>query len=121
MENLGLEMRKQVVRYLARELSIAELQVALAPLAWNADRRADPASAALAHDLDLLLAEFSHGDWSEDEIRQRLRPVVANYIVQEDSRALVTSSSSSSFSNAPISWVPASGSSFDIRPVKASV
>lgn len=83
MENLGLEMRKQIARYLAGGISIAELQSSIAPLAWNIDRRADPNSTSLGHELDLLLAEFSHGDWNEEEVRRYLRPLVESYIVLE--------------------------------------
>jgi hypothetical protein len=98
MENLGVEIRKQVVRYLASEISIADLHRSLAPLTWDIDRRSDPETAATGHELDLLLAESAHGDWSEAELRQRLSPFVTSYsITTGDAPISGTSTSSVQF------------------------
>jgi len=98
MENLGLEMRKQVARYLAGEISIAEFQTHLAPLTWNVERRADPEVAAIAHELDLRLAEFSHGDWTEPELQAHLSPFVTSYSVTTGDRFWTSNSTHQVFS-----------------------
>lgn len=93
MENLGVEIRKQVVRYLANEIPVAVLQSSLAPLTWNIDQRTDPETAAIGHQLDLLLAEFSHGDWTEPELKEHLAPLVTSYAITTGDSAWTSTSS----------------------------
>ena len=117
MDNLALEIRRQVARYLAGDISVAEFHRSIAPLAWNIGRRADNSAGNIAHEVDLLLAEFSHGDWDERELKQHLQPLVEDYVVFPED-AIVTGSSSS-FSRASISLDPAPTSPFGIQSVKA--
>jgi hypothetical protein len=81
MEALDVEIRKQLTRYLAGELPIADFHAALTPLVWDIERRTDPATASLGREVELLLAEAEHGDWTEEELRQRLAPIVGGIYV----------------------------------------
>ena len=121
MENLGFEIRKQVIRYLAGDISLADLNAALVPLTWNIEWRTDPRAASLGRDIELLLAEFSHGDWSKAELKSHLRTLLdapSSFGVGETT--VIITGSSSSFGSAQISWGPSLGSSVDIQSVKAS-
>lgn len=43
------------------------------PVAWGTDARGDSAAIGLVSRIELLLAEFSNGDWTEQELKQKLR------------------------------------------------
>ena len=42
---------------------------------WDIDH-SDPRTAPLAHEVELLLTETAHGDWTEDELRDKLREIL---------------------------------------------
>lgn len=81
MEDLGFEIRKQVARYLAGDIGLAQFHASAMPLTWDIERRSDPSTAILGREIELLLAEAAHGDWDEHELRERLAPMVTNYVV----------------------------------------
>jgi hypothetical protein len=76
METVELEIREQVARYLKGEIALQAFHDWFLPEAWNIDKRAAAASAGLAHEIQLLLFEVEHGDWSEKELKQRLRSTI---------------------------------------------
>lgn len=75
MEHLDLEIRRHLADYLAGKTPIEEFRRWFVPEAWNVHKRADLGTVDLAHEVDLLLAEFDHGDWTEPELRERLGPL----------------------------------------------
>lgn len=123
MENLGFEIRKQVARYLAGGLAIADFHAAVVPLIWNIERRADPEAVSLGREVELLLAETEHGDWTEDELRERLAPMVTNYIVSMGAAPAFSSINAVTVSQVSLSepnHLEAQTRFFDISPVEAS-
>ena|ERR1700730_14107425 len=81
MGELELGLRQRATRYLEGNLALAELHDWLTAEAWNIDARADSGVAQLYHDVELLLAEHAHGDWGEDEVKERLAPVAAYFVL----------------------------------------
>lgn len=77
---LDLELRERLAEYLEGTLLLKELYDWLSPAGWNIDSHAPPA-ADLFHEVELLLAEYAHGDWTEEELRQRFSPLVTSYTV----------------------------------------
>jgi hypothetical protein len=69
--SVQMEIENQISRYIAGQSSLAEFHNWLIPVAWDIDRDSQPAK-RLAHRAQLLLAEFSNGDRSEDELRSEL-------------------------------------------------
>lgn len=67
-------------------MSLAELHDWLTAEAWNIDTLADAGVSQLYHDVELLLAEHGHGDWSEDELKERLAPVAVYFAVTPGSQ-----------------------------------
>lgn len=61
-----------IARYISREVSLREFQEWFVPRVWNIDSTGDAAAAQLAGRIELFLAEFSNGDWTEEELRQKL-------------------------------------------------
>lgn len=63
-----LEIREQIARYVSREIDAAALEDWLQDFTWDAER----SGGQLATDALRLLAEYSNGDWTDDELRTRL-------------------------------------------------
>lgn len=123
MEDLGFELRKQLIRYLAGGLGISDFHAAVTPLFWNIEKRADQAAADLGREIELLLAETAHGDWTEDELRERLSPMVTNYVVSMGAAPAFSSVNSVTVSQVNLSesgHPEAQTRFFDISPATAS-
>ena len=79
MEVLDLTIRGQLAEYLSGRQRLQAFRSWLLHYAWNIERRADLETAKLAREIELLLAEFDHGDWTEVELVAKLRPFVTTY------------------------------------------
>lgn len=75
---LEQQIRGRLTRYLNSESSLQALQDWLAPRVLTLDRKTDPVAADLAFEIELRLAEYSNGDWTQDELRDILRPLVTS-------------------------------------------
>ncbi|MBI4507981.1 MAG: hypothetical protein HY691_20840 [Chloroflexi bacterium] len=73
---LDVQIRAYVARYLSGDLTLRELQEWLAPVSWNIHRAGNQTAMDLAYDIELSLAEYTNGDWTEDELKDLLRPLV---------------------------------------------
>jgi hypothetical protein len=79
MESLDIKIREWLARYLANEISIQEFQDRFVPTTWEVEKSNDVPAIDLAHEIDLRMAEFSNGHWTEAELRDKLRPLVESY------------------------------------------
>lgn len=119
MTEVGLEIRHDLVRYLAHDVDLDTFRKAFLPKAWDIEHRADAATADLVREIDLSLAEFDQGHWNEDELRTRLVPFVTSYRVSFTNISVIASSGSA------ITFISAGGpgqtqySSVDIRSLVA--
>ena len=77
MDELGLQIRDRLGDYLAGVIDLREYRASFMIDAWNIDKRASEQTADLVHDIQLLLAEYEHGDWTEPEMRARLAEAAA--------------------------------------------
>lgn len=66
-------IRENVARCLSGGLSLLDFQTWFVPRAWEILETGTPA-AAMASQLELLLAEFTSGDLTEEELREALIP-----------------------------------------------
>jgi hypothetical protein len=64
-------IRENVARYLAHQISLDDFQIWFVPRAWEVLETGAPA-AALASQIELLLAEYTNGDRTENELRDAL-------------------------------------------------
>ncbi len=71
------DIRDLLARYLAGDLPLADLSLRLASAVWDIEGSGDQHTVALLHELELGLAEFDNGDWTEDELRTLFRPLLA--------------------------------------------
>lgn len=88
MNELELALRQRMTRYLEGSLQLRELHEWLGSAAWNIDAWASASVAQLYHDVELLFAEHAHGDWTEDELKDRLAPL-ASYVSVEANQSLL--------------------------------
>lgn len=66
-------IREALSRYVSGEVSLVEFQEWFIPRAWEVLADGSPA-AAVTSDLELLLAEFTNGQWTERDLRETLKP-----------------------------------------------
>lgn len=69
MTELDLQISYRLARYLAGDESLAEFRRWLLPVVWElAEPESDEVS-QLANRIELRLAEFINGHWTEDDLR----------------------------------------------------
>lgn len=66
-------IREQLTRYLRGDSTLAEFEAWLVPETWDLSPQTDAKAHELATWLILRIAEFTNGDWSEEELREALR------------------------------------------------
>lgn len=68
------KVREAVMRYIAGLVSLRQFQEWFASQTWNVDPVAEAGDLRqLVNEIDLLLAEFSSGHWTEQELKDKLR------------------------------------------------
>jgi hypothetical protein len=72
MDPLEKAIRQHLTRYLAGDLSLNELQDWLVNATWNVEATASPEAVQFAYSLELVLAEFSSGFLTLDQLRSDL-------------------------------------------------
>ena len=76
---LDFSIRERLASYVANETSLREFEDWFFPETWDADQLDNMALTNLVYGIKLRLAEFSHGDWTEKELRTLLRTFVERY------------------------------------------
>lgn len=112
MNGFDLQARRLIADYLAGKTSLPDLRRWFVEQAWDVERRSDHETAAVVHEVELLLAEFEHGDWTTDEIADRFRPLVTQYSFTIGSPVMTTSGSNVSRFQVPHRPPAASGIRF---------
>lgn len=114
--SLDLEIRKRLSLYLAGEISLQNFEEWFVPASWNVHQSGNQAAINLVYDIELWLAEFSDGIWSEQELKQYLLSLSENYHVDMVKPEWVASAS-----NAKINRWKFQFSSFDIQYAEGRV
>ena len=73
---LDLEIRQQLARYLAKRITLDDFEDWFVAESWNVHRDENTAATDLVFELELRLAEFSNGHWTEDDLRGILQLLV---------------------------------------------
>ncbi len=76
---IDLEIRASLVRYLSDDISLAGFEDWFVPVAWGIERTGNQGAIELAGEIELRLAEFSNGHWSEPELRSKLASLAGVY------------------------------------------
>jgi hypothetical protein len=104
MTDLDLEISYRVARYLTGDESLAEFRRWLLPIVWELAEPDSDEVSPLANRIELRLAEFVNGHWTEDDLRALLQHLIA------------ATGGIPSDLEAKISGVPASGLAEPVRP-----
>lgn len=78
---LDYKIREQLADYLAGKISLREFEDWLFSETWDRDDADNQALTTLVYGIKLRLAEFSHGDWKEAELRSLLRSILEKHII----------------------------------------
>jgi hypothetical protein len=111
---LSFEIRNKLYGYLAGDFPLSKFQDWFIPATWDVERSGDPDAVELAHEINLLLAELSHGDWTEEELRDRLSHMTVHHTAGPEMRISTGTASTVTPSSEALSLA------FDIQPVVAS-
>jgi hypothetical protein len=114
-----LEVRQQLARYFNNECSLREFEDWFVPRSWNFKAATLPLQ-KLVSEIELYLAEFSNGDWTVEELKNHLKPLVTHYTLEYRTDDNIFISTGSSSSNA-LEFPPIDlQRSFDIQALEAS-
>lgn len=75
LEELDLEIFRYLAAYLAGEISLEQFRDWFDASAWQSEKSSDEA-AQVTSTVELRLAEYSNGHWTENELREQLFEVV---------------------------------------------
>jgi len=118
--SLDFNIRERLAAYLAQECSLREFEDWFFPETWDVDRLDDLALTNLVYGIKLRLAEFSNGDWTEDEFHSLLRPFIEKYDINSPNQVRVQYGTSSINSRVPTT-ITYSGRLVDIESSTAYV
>lgn len=74
-----LEIRGQLARYLSNEISLDDFEDWFVPRSWNFDAASTPSLQDMVSEIELLLAEYSNGHITEEDLRQKFLPFATSY------------------------------------------
>ena len=72
-DSLTKAIEARLQHYLRGEDSLTEFEAWLVPETWDISPQSDRAAHDLATAITLRIAEFTNGDWTEDELREALK------------------------------------------------
>jgi hypothetical protein len=76
------QIREKLGQYLSKQLSLDQFEDWLAEHSWNMHKDSSESAQKLASAIELRLAEHSSGHLDECALRDELRPLVTNIIMQ---------------------------------------
>lgn len=94
--SLDMEIRKQLGLYLNGSLSLQDFENWFLPAAWDIAPGENHGLDDLIRELQLRLAEASSGHWTENELKDLLRPLAAFFAMNpaDGPRTIIPSSGS---------------------------
>lgn len=87
--SLTLDIVEQLDRFLAGHVSLDELNGWLAQHTWNVHRIGSQSAVDLTFEIEGILAQFDHGDLTQAQLKDRLRPLTQRHLFLETAEPLV--------------------------------
>jgi len=101
--SLEFEIRDHLLSYLAGEISLHDFEDWFFAKTWDIDKSGDPGLLNLVYQIKLDWAEFSNGDWSEEELRSMLKSLTERITISPPPIRLIYGTSSKNFPLLPLS------------------
>ena len=79
--SLDHDIRERLARYLRGETRLRDFDAWFVPATWEVDQERDPVAYDLTNEIYLRLAEYSNGQWTEAELKDRLRHFVESHAI----------------------------------------
>lgn len=76
-KSIAPDIRDRLARYLVDAFPLTDLRLWLASAVWDIEGSGDQRAVSLLHALELGLAEYANGDWTEAELKELFRPLLA--------------------------------------------
>jgi len=71
--SIASDLRDRLARYLAGALSLTDVRLWLASAVWDIEGSGDQRAVSLLH----ALAEYANGDWTDAELKELFRSLLA--------------------------------------------
>jgi|SRR5579859_6510857 len=78
---LDLEVREHLAKCLSGKARLDDFRVWLAPITMVVEQSGNANAVQVVHDIELAMAEFTSGHWTEAQLHDLLRPLVQDYVV----------------------------------------
>ncbi len=75
--SIASDLRDRLARYLAGALSLTDVRLWLASAVWDIEGSGDQRAVSLLHALELALAKYANGDWTDAELKELFRSLLA--------------------------------------------
>jgi hypothetical protein len=107
--HLDLAIREKLSSYLVGKISLEEFEDWFVLESWNVAQSNNSNAVNLVYEIELWLAEYSDGHWSEKQLKNYLVPLVTDYKVEVGYDRIIVMDS-----NAKVELFPLLSASFDI-------
>jgi len=64
-----MDLENKLKDYIAGDITLSEFEGWFVPAYWNIHHRRDDDLSQIVYEIELRLAEYSNGDWSEEELK----------------------------------------------------
>jgi hypothetical protein len=99
--SLEFEIRDHLLSYVAGEISLHDFEDWFFAKTWDVDKSGDAALLDLVYQIKLDWAEFSNGDWSEQELRGMFKSLAEKITISSSTVRPVYGTSSKNFPYPP--------------------
>jgi hypothetical protein len=76
---LDIRVREHLAQYLRADIDFPTFKPWFLANTWDVEREGTRSDMELVHNIHIRLIEFSNGDWTEDELKSMLVPVLQTY------------------------------------------
>jgi hypothetical protein len=78
---LMTELQDRLESYLSGKTTLREFEEWFVPATWDAQDTSNPQLERLRNIIDARIAEYTNGDWTEDELKDFLRPFAETKVI----------------------------------------